>query len=59
MTNENIDIDWIFPYKEVKPRRHIIIPWSNPECTFENLKNFKEAYCDGDLHAWLIPLYDT
>mgnify|MGYP001626227550 FL=1 len=38
--------------------RYVVVSWSNPECTYENLRLFTEAYCDGDMHAWLIPFED-
>ena len=46
------------PQKQYSDRYYMLVPWSNPECTLKNLSMFKEAYCDGDLQAWLIPLDD-
>jgi hypothetical protein len=44
------------PRKQYNDRYYAIVPWSNPECTFANLSLLSEAYCDGDMQAWLIPL---
>jgi hypothetical protein len=43
------------PPKQYSDRYYIVVPWSHPECTLANISMFKEAYCDGDMQAWLVP----
>ena len=50
--------DLLNPSKQYSDRYYVIVPWSNPECTYENLRLFTEAYCDGDMQAWLVPIED-